>query len=307
VIDQTYTDFEIIVVDNGSTDDSVAFVKEQFPTVRLLCLEKNLGFAAGNNAGIRASKAPFVATLNNDTRVEPGWLAALVSAIQSRPQVGMCASKMLFYDRPQMINSAGICLDRAGIAWDRHGGRLTIRVSEADQEPTEIFGASAGAALYRRTMLDEVGLFDEDFFAYLEDVDLAWRARLAGWRCLYIPSAVVYHRHSATAIEGSPFKSRLLGRNKVWIILKNYPWPALLFFLPLIVAYDLGSVSVALLQQRNINPLIGRLLAIPQLPAVLAKRFQIQRARKISAATMLALMEPVTTPQQVIRRYQHLR
>jgi len=300
---QTYPNFEIILVDNGSTDGSQTFVREQFPNVRLMALRQNVGFASGNNVGIRASTADYIATVNNDTKVDPNWLTALVETAEANPQVGMCAAKLLFWDRPDVINSAGICLDRAGIAWDRLGGQLN---SATQSPPMPVFGASGGAALYRRTMLDQIGLFDEDFFAYLEDVDLAWRARLAGWDCLYVDTAVVLHHHSATAIEGSPFKNKLLGRNKIWTILKNYPWPLLLLYLPVILLYDLGSVAIALLVRRDFSPLHGRLQAIPKLSAIWQKRRKIQQSRTLSLKAMRALMEPITTPMQVWQRYYHL-
>jgi GT2 family glycosyltransferase len=214
----------------------------------------------------------------------------------------MVASKMLFYDRPHIINSAGICVDRAGIAWDRFGGRL----NDDKVVVEEIFGGCGGAVLYRRDMLDEIGLFDEDYFAYLEDVDLAWRAQLAGWRCLYVSTAVVLHRHSATSGEGSPFKSRLLGRNKTWTILKNYPLGLLVRYLPLILLYDAGSVWVALLQRRDVNPLVGRVMALPKLAQILRKRVFIQKKRVVSLPRLLELMAPVASPMAVQNRYKHL-
>ena len=202
--------------------------------------ELNLGFAAAINKGIHASSSRYVVSLNNDTEPDPGWLAALVSAAERDPTVGMCASKMLFADRPGMINSTGICVDRAGIAWDRRGG-------EADDgreiEPVEVFGPCGGAALYRRAMLEEIGMFDERFFAYLEDVDIAWRGRQAGWRCLCVPAARVLHRHSATGKEGSPFKSFHLGRNKVWLLLKNYPVQRLWRYVPAVLLYDFNGCA----------------------------------------------------------------
>ena len=301
---QTYSNFEVILVDNGSTDGSVDYVKANFPAVRLIQLPQNQGFASGNNVGIRASTADYIAVLNNDTKVDPNWLTVLVETAESRPNVGMCAAKLLFWDRPEIINSAGICLDRTGIAWDRLGGQPD---SEPHTNPVPVFGASGGAALYRRTMLRQIGLFDEDFFAYLEDVDLAWRARLAGWNCLYVPTAVIYHHHSATAIEGSPFKNRLLGRNKIWTMFKNYPWQLLLLYLPIILLYDFGSVLIALLTKRDVSPLNGRLQALIKLPTMWRKRRQIQQNRQISLKKMVSLMEPVTTPQKVWQRYRHLQ
>ena len=233
---QTWQDFEIIVVDNGSTDGSVQWLREYWSSVRVIANSENLGFPAAVNQGIQASAAVHVATLNNDTQVEPGWLAALVETIESDSRVGMCASKMLFAHSPEVINSAGVCIDRACIAWDWQGGE-----PDANQElqPSQVFGACAGAALYRRAMLEEIGGFDQDFFMYLEDVDVAWRARLAGWHCLYTPKARVLHRHSASSVEGSPLKNFYAGRNKVWLVIKNYPVPAGWLYLPMVVLYDL--------------------------------------------------------------------
>jgi len=190
---QTYSPYEIILVDNGSHDGSVDFVRARFPEVRIVENSENLGFAAGNNVAIRVARGDYIVTLNNDTRAEPEWLEELVRVVETDPQIGMCASKMLFYHHAGILNSTGISLDVAGIAWDRRGGE---RDNGQEHEPVEIFGPCAGAALYRREMLDEVGLFDEDFFAYHEDVDLAWRARSRGWRCMYSPRAVVHHIHS---------------------------------------------------------------------------------------------------------------
>ena len=168
VLAQTFRDFEIVLVDNGSSDGSVQFLQRHYPQVRLIVNQRNLGFAAANNQAIRASGSEFVATLNNDTEVEPGWLEALVATVQSDSQVGMCASKMLFAHRRDVINSAGIALDRVGIAWDRLGGRPDDPTTAA---PEEVFGPCAGAALYRRQMLDEIGLFNENL-PVCEDYDL---------------------------------------------------------------------------------------------------------------------------------------
>jgi len=311
---QTFTDFEVILVDNGSTDGSVEWVRERFPQVRLICNESNAGFAAGNNQAIRASQAEYLVTLNNDTHVEPDWLGALVGAVEGEPSVGMCASKMLFADRPETINSTGISLDPVGIAWDRRGGEPDDAPEAGDAAEAglvEIFGPCAGAALYRRAMLEQVGLFDEGFFAYLEDADLAWRARLAGWRCMYVPKARVYHVHSATGREGSPFKSRLLGRNKVWTIAKNYPTGRLALYLPLILLYDVAATLYALAVRRDVYALLGRLEGIKGLPGVWRRRRAVQALRREGRARKAqpwhCHLSPLAPPWRVSSRYRHLR
>lgn len=301
---QTFTDFEVILVDNGSTDGSAEWMASRFPQVHLIRNKDNVGFAAGNNQAIRASQAEFIATLNNDTRVEPDWLAELTAVAEGDSMVGMCASKMLFADRPAMINSTGIDLDPVGIAWDRRGGEPDDR---SEPEPVEVFGPCAGAALYRRAMLDQIGLFDESFFAYLEDVDLAWRARLAGWRCLYVPTARVYHVHSATAVEGSPFKNRLLGRNKVWTIAKNYPASRLLLYLPLILLYDLAAVLFTLVVRRDVSSLLGRLEGLRGLRSRWSQRRAVQTLRRESRGwPWHHYLSPLAPPWRVPARYEHL-
>ncbi len=302
VLAQTWRDYEVVLVDNGSTDGSVEFVRQRYPQVRLMVNERNLGFVA-NNQAIQATDSQFVATLNNDTEAEPGWLEALVQAIQHRPDVGMCASKMLFMDRRGVVNSAGILVDRAGIAWDRMGGEAD---DPGDSEPVPVFGACAGAALYRRAMLDRVGLFDEDFFAYLEDVDLAWRAQLAGWQALYVPTARVYHYHSGTARRGGSFKNRLLGRNKVWAIVKNYPAPHLFYYLPAIILYDLAAVVYGLVRYRDGGLLRGRLEGLWGLGKMYRKRRSIQRDRRVSSGELVRRLEPLPPPWRVPQRYAHL-
>ncbi len=298
---QNFQDFEVFVVDNNSTDDSVAWVRQHFPQVRLLENEANVGLCAANNRGILATGAEFVAILNNDTEFEPDWLGSLVRAMEADPSVGMCASKMLLTDRRDMIESAGIVVDRAGIAWGLESGSPD---GQGVAVPTPVFGACGGAALYRREMLLEIGLFDEELFVYLEDADVAWRGRWAGWGCVYVPQAVVYHAHSATIKEGSPFKTRLLGRNKIWMIGKNYPWPYLLLYSPLILLYELMALGYALVSGRGLNAIKGRLEALAGWRQMLAKRRRV--VRKMPGRAMMAQLSPPENPLTLWRRYVNI-
>jgi GT2 family glycosyltransferase len=285
---QTFTDFQVWLVDNGSTDGSLELLRAQYPQVHLICNSHNRGFAAANNQGFRASNAKYVATLNNDTLADAGWLEALVHVLDENPHAGMAASMMLFADRPEVINSAGIAIDRAGIAWDLRGGEL---VNPDDVRPAPVFGACAGAP--REDFVDPA------------HVDLAWRAQWAGWQALSVPQARVRHHHSATGGEGSPFKNRLLGRNKVWLIAKNYPTPYLWLYLPLIVGYDVAAVMYALIVLREVSALSGRLEGLKMRESMCAKRrTQVSRISKTVMLTKLAPLEPL---RRVLRRYQHIR
>ncbi|HZY45723.1 MAG TPA: glycosyltransferase family 2 protein [Anaerolineae bacterium] len=299
LVAQTYQSHEIILVDNASTDGSADYVEAKWPSIKVLRSRTNIGFAAGNNLAIQRSTGKYVALLNNDAYAEPDWLAKMIEVVDQHQDVGMIACKMLFADRPTIINSTGICIDRVGIAWDRCGGEVE---SNDTEPPTEIFGPCAGAALYRRNMLSEIGLFDEDFFMYLEDVDLAWRARRSGWRCLYVPMARVVHYHSASSTEGSPFKSFHLGRNKVWLIIKNYPFAQLWAYAPLLIGYDLAAVIYALIGRRDIHALRGRLAGWAGARKMWRKRQAASSLRRDD----LAWLSPIEPPWLVPHRYRHL-
>jgi len=238
VLAQDYSNFRVVVVDNGSTDGSVPWLRSEFPEVQVICNDRNRGFAKPTNQGIQASEGPYVALLNNDTRPESGWLTAMMEAIGKSEKVGMVASQIRFASCPHLIDSAGIEVDVLGIAWNR---RLGHSVETEPIEAVEVFGPCAAAALYSKRMLDEIGLFDERYFAYYEDVELAWRARRAGWRCLYVPSAKVLHVHSATGRRISALKTYYLNRNRVWTLIKHYPIRRFLIWWPLILLFDTFS------------------------------------------------------------------
>jgi GT2 family glycosyltransferase len=215
---QTYPHLETILVDNGSIDGSQALVTEQYPEVKLLALDTNLGLTGGNNAGFEMAKGEVLISLNNDTAADADFVHALVAALQEHPEAGLAASKMLLFDERDRIHSAGDGYGADGIPFNR--GVWQQDVGQFD-EPGWVFGGCGGAVAYRRALLKQVGMFDESFFMYCEDVDLNWRAQLAGWRCWYTPDAVVYHKLSATG--GGPIASYYTGRNTLWVIAKDYP------------------------------------------------------------------------------------
>ncbi|HSW48581.1 MAG TPA: glycosyltransferase family 2 protein, partial [Bryobacteraceae bacterium] len=214
---QTFRDFEVIVVDNSG--EGLA----RGSTARVIENPRNLGFGAAVNQGLRASRAPYLATLNDDAAARPGWLEALVGAVEPRPEAGMCASKVLLAGRG-VLDSAGMLMCADGSSKQRGHGRPPSEFSTAE----EVLLPSGSAALYRRAMLEETGGFDEDFFLYSEDTDLGLRARWAGWRCLYAPDAVVDHRYSHSAGRASPLKAYFVERNRLFLVVKNFPAPDLL-------------------------------------------------------------------------------
>jgi GT2 family glycosyltransferase len=252
---------ELIAVDNGSGDGSAARIGERFPDARVVALDENRGFAGAVNAALEGAGGEWVLLLNNDTTIDAGAVARLLEAGRSAGDVGSVAAQMRFAASPRIVNSAGIGVDRLGIAYDRGlGDRADAEaVAPASGDAVEVFGASGGAALLRRSMLDELGGLDESFFFALEDVDLAWRARMAGWRALYAPGAVVWHHHGTTGRHTSAFKHLHVGRNRVRMLAKNAAGAHLRRYGLAIALYDLAYVLYAVIADRTLAPLAGRL------------------------------------------------
>lgn len=285
---QTYRNFEVIVVDNGSTDDSVSFIGTSFPEVVIIRLPGNEGFSRAVNRGIQNAKGKYIALLNNDTEVHPAWLGELVKALESSPETGFCASKMLNYYRRNMIDNAGDGLKLYGYMT----GKNEIDSGQYDR-PRLLFSACAGAAIYRRELFDAVGLFDEDFFAYYEDIDLGMRAQLAGYRCLYVPTAIVYHIHQATSGRMPAMRFRLIQRNIVFVHLKNTPLRLLVRVLPALFFLHLYISGKYLAKTKDIKTvLLTYWQILIKTPAMLKKRRPVQKMVKVP----LSYIESVTGP-----------
>jgi hypothetical protein len=221
VLAQTHVNIEVIVVDNASVDETAEFVVEQFPLLKVIRNSSNLGHAGGNNIGIQIANGTYVVLLNQDTRVDPHWIENLVKAADVDERIGMCASKILYMDDSSRLNSIGLlfykdlsvvshaigCLDNG--QYDKHG---------------EAFGPHGAAAFYRKKMIDDIGDLDEDYFMGGDDSEIAWRARLAGWKCVYVPSAIVYHARSTRLGLYSPFKLYNVEKTRVWTVVKFLPF-----------------------------------------------------------------------------------
>ena len=277
---QTRRPDETVVVDDASADGTPELLRERYPWVRVIRLATNRGFVGAVNHGIETAAGDVVALLNNDTEAEPGWLEALVSPLEREPGVAFCASKMLLFDRRGHLQAAGDGYSTGGVpvnrgAWTRDDGRY--------DQPEDVFGASGGAAAYRRDLLRTVGSFDPWLIAYLEDTDLNWRAQLQGYRCRYVPQARVYHRVSATG--GGVRPSYHCGRNFLLVLASDVPGPLLRRYWWDIVR-EQGAVIVEALRHVR-EPaararLRGVLAGVRDLPAAILRRKRIQSTRTVS-------------------------
>lgn len=288
---QTFTDFEVILVDNGSTDGSQAYVNQYFPEVRLVELGRNLGFTGACLAGYAAAEGKNIVLLNNDTAAEPGWLSAIVDALAAHPEVGIIASKIRLFDRRDHLHAAGDFYRIDGVPGNR--GVWQQDVGQFDQ-PEYVFGACGGAATYRRAMLEQIGFLDNDFFFSCEDVDIAWRAQLAGWRVWYAPTAVVYHKLKATG--GSVTGSYYDGRNFLYVIWKNYPGALLRQHWRAIWRAQWDITRLALQHWRGAAArarLRGQLVGLATWPVMWRKRRYVQALRQVSDEYLLSVLTPV--------------
>lgn len=310
--EQSFKDFRTYVVDNGSVDGSAAMVKRLYPEVKLVELKENTGFARGSNVGIRAaikdngSALKYICPLNNDIELDGSYLEHLVGAAdeyeKKKIKFGVLAAKLMFSGDRDIINTVGTLIKRDGSGMEKG-----FRDPEQGQfdKPEEIFGGCGAAVLYLKEMLDAISYknkkgedcyFDEDFFAYYEDLDLNYRSRLRGYKAFFVPYALGYHLHSATCKSYSPFKSFHVHRNQYYVLLKNFPWPYLLMglllmpfrYVLLVISVLTGKGPSAHLKKNSKKKSVSGIVLsgwwdiIKSLPWLLKRRRQIQKNRSVS-------------------------
>lgn len=300
--EQEFADFEVVLVDNGSSDDSLETARNAgIPSLKIISNDENRGFCEANNQGIAASDAEFVVLLNNDAEADPSWLQDLVGAAE-RPSVGMVASKILVWETPETIDKVGHLIYPDG----QNRGRGHGETDEGQyDDSTDTLWPDGCAALYRRSMLAEIGGFDDDFFAYADDAELGLRGRAAGWEAVYSPGAKVRHHRGATLGRYSTDRLFLIERNRLWLVFKHFPWrmwPGVPFFyLRRLLAsaraagQGVGDAALAkaeLSTPRLIQCLIrAHVAALLGLPKMLAKRRRFRRSRRLSASEIAALLK----------------
>jgi GT2 family glycosyltransferase len=306
---QDHPSYEVIVIDNGSGDGSVALVKDlmrSYPVaLRLIENASNRGFCAANNQGFAAGQSELVALLNNDAEAESGWLTALDAAIRLHDDIGMAASKILVFEDPRRIDKCGHLIYPDGQNRGRGSGQIDR--GQFDR-PEEALWPDGCAAMYRRAMLEDIGGFDEDFFAYADDAELGLRGRIAGWRCWYTPGAVVRHHRGATLGLGSTDRLALIERNRVLLVVKLFPWNLLWANGAYHIARIAAGIWAAIRNQgetRHYPGLRGKVLlagamtrgmwsALPMIPRMLRKRRAFRQYHRL-------------TPRQIRRLLLHYR
>ena len=285
---QTYGPFELLVVDNGSSDDSRAYLAEHWPAVRVLTLADNVGVAAALNRGVHEAGGEYVALLNNDLELEGDWLAEMVAGLRRHPEAASVGCKLRRYHDRARLDGTGDVLTRALLAFPRGSGELDE--GQYDREE-EILAPTAGAALYRASAFAQVGPFDESFWAYFEDVDWGLRAQLAGLRSWYVPTAVAYHMGGATTGgDRDPFYMVLHQRNRIGLMVKDLPWSVLVGNLRPIAREQAGTF-VHGVKQRTLGLYLRAWLGAVRLaPRWLRARRRIQRGRRVSPGRLQELL-----------------
>lgn len=287
---------DIVVVDNASSDGSARAAHARFPGVSFLPLRRNVGFARAVNLAARRTASPLLILLNPDTVCRPDFVEELCRPFEGRTRLASVAGTLVFESQPGTIASAGIAVHRNGVALDARLGDALM--SNPGLSP--VFGASGGAAALRRDAYLEAGGFPEPFFLYLEDVDLAWRLRLLGWEAVWSPAAVAEHAYSASAVEGSHFKRRLLARNRVWTIMRTWPDELLRRDKTSMLVHDLQALAYAA-GTRDGASLRGRAEALAGLPSRLCERRAIQARRVADPDELAGWLRPALSPRRLLQ------
>ncbi len=278
---QSFRDFEIILVDNNSTDDSVNYVTSKFPIVRIIKLEKNFGFAKAINEGVKKSNAKYVVLLNNDTKADKDWLGNLIKTADNHPEVISINSKILDFYNKRKINGVGIQINEVGQA-------RSIGWNEKDEGQFEkdelIFGATGGASLFRRETFIKLDMFDENYFMYFEEVDFAFRAQMQGYKSLYCPKAIVFHKHKATAGKFPEKVEYWQFRNMTQTIIKDFPSSLILKDLRLlkIILVHLNTIFYQFRKGFFWAPILADLWILIHLPNLISQRNKIQKTKKVN-------------------------
>lgn len=290
VFAQTFQQLEIILVDNNSTDGSVACIATQFPMVRIVSLPRNTGFTGGNNEGLRHAKGQFIVLLNNDARLENRWLEYMVAAMTADDRLGSCAAKIII-DGTDRLDSAGDIFTTAFTGTKR--GEL--QPAHLFNQTCQVAGPCAAAAIYRRAMLEQIGFFDDDFFLNHEDTDLNLRAWLAGWRCQFVPDAVAYHKVSSSIGTLSDTSVYYFARNSLWVWIKTVPFPLMCRFLPQRVLYELNAfVTFCLIQGKWLPFFKGKGSSILGFPKMIRKRNLTMKHVKLTNNNIKNSLLPIT-------------
>lgn len=291
---QTFTDFEVLLVDNGSTDGTQDFVAQTYPEMTLIQLPENKGFTGACNAGWQAAQGDIIILLNNDTEADPNWLSEIAAAFDRHPHAGSIASKMLLFDQRDTFHTAGDFYRIDGIPGNR--GVWQKDTGQFDEEEI-VFSACGGSSAYRREMLEALGFLDDDYFFSCEDVDMGWRANLAGWEVWYVPTAVIYHKLKATggAVTGSYYD----GRNFLYLIWKNYPSSLMKQNWRVLLRSQFDITKLALKHWRGEAArarLRGQLAGLFGIFKMWPKRKQIQAIRRLDDETLTERLSPVDAP-----------
>ena len=286
------------MVDNGSTDSSVSFAREKLPGVKIIELGENRGFTGGNLAGLDAARGEFIMLLNNDTRADEMWLETILQPMLQDPTVGICASKLVFA-HDKKINSAGDGITTAAVGFNLGLGKDGALFNKSGR----VFGACAAAVLYRRKMLDEIGFLDDDFFLYDEDTDLNFRAQLAGWKCVYVPGAVVHHVSNATAGRLSDTHVYYHTRNLEFVWLKNMPLGLMVRFAHHKIIQEVGAFCYLCLRHGKWRPYFrAKRDALRLVPVMWKKRKEIQRRKRVSNFYLKSIMTSLFTRELIGRK-----